>query len=628
MTFQKHPIYSFIKKLFVVFIIYQITRLLFYFFNWNLLEKVTLNEIIGGIRFDLATIGYINIIFALLYLFPSKKIKNKNYLKTVNFCFYLVNLIFVATNFIDFEYYKFTNRRSTYSLISATGMENEIFGLLTSFVIDYWYVPLSFVTIAILFWFALPKTKNIELYKSSYANLTVMLLALLTLFLMGRGLDKKPLRIVDANLYSKTNNTALVLNTPFSILKTLNNKEKLENYAFYPEVNLNQIFNPVQTFTRTKTNKKNVVILILESFGEENLNIGQTPFLDSLATESLRFENAFANGRVSIDAVPSIISSIPSLMNNSLIASSFSVNKIKALPEVLKENGYSTSFFHGAFNGSQNFDQYCKIAGFEKYYGKNEYVGPESFDGKWGVFDEDFLQFFANEIATFKTPFFTTLFTISSHAPFTIPEKYKNKFPKGTNEIHETIAYTDHALKLFFEKAKNQSWYNNTLFIITADHTSAANKKPEYNNTVGQFKVPILFFEPANKELKGINDKNLQQIDIYPSIIDYLQLDAEFISYGKSYKSEQDFVVNYANNSYNYYNGDYYLIFNGKESTGLYKFKEDLLLKNNLLVKEKELKKQMESFIKAYIQSFNYRMNNNKLTIDKELNIENKIAKK
>src|SRR5690554_8103416 len=100
------------------------------------------------------------------------------------------------------------------------------------------------------------------------------------------------------------------------------------------------------------------------------------------------------------------------------------------MPKILKKNGFHTFFFHGAFNGSQNFDQYAAVAGFDRYYGKNEYKGPESFDGKWGVFDEDFLQFFAKEITTFNQPFFTTLFTISSHAPFTIPEKYKGKFPK------------------------------------------------------------------------------------------------------------------------------------------------------------------------------------------------------
>jgi phosphoglycerol transferase MdoB-like AlkP superfamily enzyme len=126
------------------------------------------------------------------------------------------------------------------------------------------------------------------------------------------------------------------------------------------------------------------VIIILESFGNENIRIGYTPFFDSLATHSYYFKNGFANGKLSIDAVPSTLSSIPSLMNHSLITSNYSLNEIYGLPKILKDNGYATSFFHGAFNGSQNFDQYCKVAGFDNYFGKNEYEGPESFDGTWG----------------------------------------------------------------------------------------------------------------------------------------------------------------------------------------------------------------------------------------------------
>ncbi|MDN3671459.1 LTA synthase family protein [Flavobacterium branchiarum] len=169
------------------------------------------------------------------------------------------------------------------------------------------------------------------------------------------------------------------------------------------------------------------------------------------------FKNGFANGKVSIDAVPSILSSIPSLMNNSFISSSYSLNKINGLPKIFKKEGYTTSFFHGAFNGSQNFDQYAEVAGFDQYFGKDQYTGKEAFDGKWGVFDEEFLQFYASKLTSFKQPFFSSLFTISSHNPYIIPEKYKGKFPKGTTVIQESIAYTDFALRKFFNTAKKKA---------------------------------------------------------------------------------------------------------------------------------------------------------------------------
>jgi phosphoglycerol transferase MdoB-like AlkP superfamily enzyme len=618
----KNNLFLFLKRIFLVLIIYQICRILFFLYNKHLFTSVSVIEFIGGIRFDLSAIAYINLVFVILHFLPLKAYCTETYQKFLSITFYIVNLLFILTNFIDFEYFKFTNRRSTYSLITASGMGQEIGGLLQSYIIDYWYIPVNFIILAVLFWKLLPKAIYFKqkIYPHFYRNQTILLFTFLCVFIVvGRGgLQKKPIRIVDSNLYASNESTAIVLNTPFTIIKTIDNKEKLESYNFYTETELDQIFNPIQQFKKSDSIKKNVVILILESFGKENLYIGQTPFLDSLTTKSLNFTNAYANGRLSIDAVPSIISSIPSLMNSSLISSSYSVNKIKALPKILEENGYNTSFFHGAFNGSQNFDKYCKQVGFDKYYGKNEYTGEDAFDGKWGVFDEEFLQFFAHEVSTFKQPFLTSLFTISSHAPFIIPEKYKDKFPKGTTQFHETISYTDFALQQFFETAKTKPWYKNTIFIITADHTSSAKKTGEFNTPIGMFKIPLLIFDPGSQNYVGENNKLIQQIDILPSIIDILGIEQTVLSYGKSYLDSRNFVVTYSNNTYNYICDDYYLAFNGKKSVKLYNIKKDPLLKNNLIDNPNEAvtQQKMEHFLKAYIQSFNTRMTQNKLTVN------------
>ena len=442
----------------------------------------------------------------------------------------------------------------------------------------------------------------------------ILILALAFGFLFARGgFQTKPIRIVDAINYSNIGNTAVVLNTPYCILKTLGEKESLIDPKFYSKDELNAIFNPIlKTEPKGEPTKKNLVIIILESFGDENIHLGYTPFLDSLITKSYYFKNGFANGKVSIDAVPSTMSSIPSLMNTPLISSGYSLNEVYGLPKILKKHGYNTSFFHGAFNGSQNFDQYCKVAGFDQYFGKNEYVGEPSFDGTWGVFDEEFLGFFCDKVSTFKTPFFTSLFTISSHIPFTIPDKYKGKFPKGTTEIHESIGYTDYSLRQFFKKAKTQKWYSNTLFVFTSDHTSSLGKGI-YTTNVGKFKIPIFFYDPSKPEFKGVIEKNFQQIDILPSVLDYLNIQDTVVTYGKSYNSDKDFVVSYLDNTYNYINNDFYLAFDGTKSIGLFNFKKDPLLKNNLLQKDLTRKLEMEKFIKAYIQSFNERVNNNEL---------------
>ena len=612
----------FFKRFLLVVFIYQLCRILFLLFNSNSFSGLNIKTFLGGLHFDLSALAYINLVFALLHFLPGNFKYKLGFQKGIKIGFFIVNLVFILTNFVDFEYYKFTGRRSSFGMITASGMENEIGGLILSFLTEFWYLPLIAFMLSVLFWFSIPNFKKITIDESInkltiVKQFCVFILLIGFVFILGRGgFQKKPLKVVDAVNYGSINQSALVLNTPFCILKTIGKKETLQSPKYFDEKTLNEIFSPiVEINPEDNPTNKNVVIIILESFGKENINIGQTPFLDSLITKSYYFKNGFANGKLSIDAVPSTLSSIPSMMNQSIITSSYSVNEIYGLPKVMKANGYNTSFFHGAFNGSQNFDQYCKVAGFDAYYGKNEYEGPEAFDGRWGIFDEEFMQYFSTKMSSFKQPFFSTIFTISSHNPYIIPEKHKGKFPKGSTKIHESIAYTDYALSQFFKSAKKQDWYNNTLFVFTSDHTSSEPTAAKFKTNVGKFNIPILFFDPSRPDFKGVNEKNFQQIDIMPSVLDYVGIKTKIISYGKSYKSDKDFVVYYLDNIYHLVKGDYYLAFDGTKSLGLYNFKKDELLKKNLLKSDKETTQKLEQFLKAYIQSFNERMIGNKLTI-------------
>lgn len=612
----------FAKRILLVLIIYTLCRFLFLTFNYGAFDKPFLNAFLGGIRFDLSAIAYINLLFAILHTIPGRFKYNVYYQKALKILFYAVNVVFILTNFVDFEYYKFTGRRSTFGMLTVQGMEHEIGGLISSFLIEFWYMVLIAVVLAIVFYKAIPNLKvpvvSINPSKKNYTKQTLLFIGIIgTAIIFGRGgLQQKPLRIIDSSGYGALNHSALVLNTPFCILKTLNQKETLRSPEYFSKEELDQIFSPVISIkTDKEPTNQNVVLIILESFGRENLNIGATPFLDSLITKSYYFENGFANGKLSIDAVPSTLTSIPSLLKHSIITSSYSVNKVNGLPKILRDQGYKTSFFHGAFNGSQNFDQYSIVAGFEDYYGKDEYDGPEAFDGKWGIFDEEFLQFFNKKLNTFQEPFFSTIFTVSSHNPYIIPKKYASNFPKGKTKIYESVAYSDFALKKFFESAKKETWYKNTIFVITSDHTSSEPTNDLYKTNVGKFRIPILFFDPSNNNIIGTHEKNFQQIDILPSVLDYLGISTKIISYGKSYTSSKDFVVYYLDNIYHLIDGDYYLAFNGTETLALYNFKEDPLLKKNLLSLEIEKAKSLETFLKAYIQSFNERMIDNNLTL-------------
>lgn len=210
--------------------------------------------------------------------------------------------------------------------------------------------------------------------------------------------------------------------------------------------------------------------------------------------KSYVLENGFAAGRKSIDALPAVLAGIPS-GELPFILTPYVSNRIQSLPQLLKEKGYHTSFFHGAPNGSMGFKALVNLFGVEYYYGKDEYNNDQDFDGTWGIWDEPFLQFFANKLDSFPQPFQSTLFTVSSHEPFQVPEQYKNVFPRGEHPIREVTGYTDFALKRFFATIRNKPWFDKTLFVITADHASISHH-PTYQTAWGNMAIPIFFYHP------------------------------------------------------------------------------------------------------------------------------------
>src|SRR5690606_23551254 len=348
---------------------------------------------------------------------------------------------------------------------------------------------------------------------------------------------------------------------------------------------------------------------ILESFSREYIGSfnpgldegnykGYAPFLDSLKKHSLAFDNAYANGRKSIEALPSVISSIPGI-NEPFVLGYYSGNRINSIGGLLKQKGYHTSFFHGAPNGSMGFSSYIKMAGIDHYYGKNEYNNDADFDGIWGIWDEPFLQYFARTLNTFPQPFFSAVFSLSSHHPFEVPEQYEGKFPKGTLPVHQGIGYTDMALKKFFAAASKMPWYKNSLFVITADHSTVA-WHDEYKTSLGAFAIPILIFDPSG-ELKGEVKQPVQQIDIMPSLLNYLNFDKPYFAFGSDMINygPGNFVIQYIDGLYQIIMGDYLMQWDKEGAKGLYNYRNDILLQHNLAKKEPEVQQKLERYVKA-----------------------------
>ncbi|MBP3354561.1 MAG: sulfatase-like hydrolase/transferase [Bacteroidales bacterium] len=623
-----------IVNILTAYVIFGICRLVFYLSNIEYFPNIGFQEVLqilkGGLVFDTAGIIYVNILYIALMLIP---LPWRETLKWQNICkwiFVVTNSIVIIVNFIDTVYFQYTNRRSTASVFSEFKGEDNLLKVFGTEIVQNWLLVI--IAIALIYTIyklylnpirekSNKKKKHSVKYIIAYYT-SSLLIFVLTIPLCIAGIrggfahSTRPITIGNANQYvNRPIETAIVLNTPFSIIRTIG-KKVYENPNYFNKEELNKIYTPIHSSTDKNFNKLNVVVIILESFGQEYVEYGYAPFLTSLQEKGLYFKNAFSNGRKSIDGMPSVLSSIPMFIEP-YFTTHYANNNISSIANELNKQGYHSAFFHGAPNGSMGFLAFAKATGWKEYYGMDEYANSADFDGMWAIWDEPFMQFFADKLSTFKEPFVASIFTASSHHPYKIPKEYEAIYTEEGDPIHKCIRYTDNALKKFFEKAQKEEWFKNTLFVITADHTNASSHQ-EYMTDTGIFRVPIIFLFP-NNEYNECSSKVAQQIDIMPTILNYLNYPTPYIAFGKNLldsNPNNNWVINYNNGFYQYFEGDYLLQFDGEKPFALYNYNSDNLLKENVLNEISE-QDNMLNRCKAIIQEYIERMINDNLIINK-----------
>ena len=635
----KHPWMVGASNLLLVMVLYTISRLFFFWVNVDLYPNVSVNHLLdmlaGGLRFDLTALLYLNSLYLLFVLLPlPSTIRNHhNYISTAKWAFWVPNILGFIVNCMDIVYVRFTDRRTTCTVFTEFQNDGNLVSIIWQSIWQYWYVTLFGIALLTLLILCTRKQWHVATPRKTWVYYTAeIVLMLATIYFIvigirgGFGKYTRPITISNAMQYTNTpQETAILLNTPFSLMKSLENTMYIHPHYFNDE-EIEELFSPIHTDEieeNGRLGQVNVVVLILESFSKEYIGFynqhidgynGFTPFLDSLLAQSVTYTHSFASGRKSIDAMPSVLSSIPMLIEP-YIVTPYSTNAVSSLAACLKEEGYATAFFHGAPNGSMGFQAYARSAGFEQYLGMDEYDGIEAFDGTWAIWDEEFLQYYARSMNQMKQPFMTAIFTASSHHPFRVPKQYEGVFPRGTQPIHQCVGYTDYSLREFFAYAKQQDWYENTLFVLTADHTNQVSL-PEYATAKGIFEVPIAFYSPrwnqGNLQIQGA----VSQTDIMPSVLAYLGYSKPFFAFGEDILTQEKkhpYAVCYNHPVYQLLSDSLLLQFDGKEVCAVYNHQNDPMLQYNIA--EQTNTQEMETFLRAYIQQYIYRLTTNQLTI-------------
>lgn len=640
------PLLTVVCNLVLAYVVYFVCRIVFLLTNYssfsdNLTAGHLMEMLRGGFLFDSSAIMYTNVLWIVMVLFPLHLKETPTYRKVCKWLFVVVNSLAVVMNLCDCVYFQYTSRRTTSTVFSEFSHEGNLAAIVGTELIRHWYLLLIGMVLIYALWRLYIshnlKRHTICWWRYSLATLvSILLMVPCILGGMRGGLahSVRPITVSNANQYvNHPTEAAIVLNTPFSLIRTIGKNVFEEPKYFTDEKQMLSYYSPIhQPAPGTVMNKKNVVVLIVESFGREYIGSlnrdldggkyrGYTPFVDSLLTRSLTFEYTFANGRKSIDAMPSTLSSIP-MMVEPFFLTPASMNDLTGLAGMLHDKGYYSAFFHGAQNGSMGFEAFARATGYDKYFGRTEYNadpkggGDADFDGMWAVWDEPYLQHVVRMVNGFKQPFVVSVFTASSHHPFKVPEQYAATFKdEGGQPIHKCVRYTDMALRKFFEAASKQPWYKNTVFVLVADHTNQ-NTHPYYKTDQGLYSIPIIFYTPDGSLETGVKQGVIaQQIDVLPTLMGILGYDKPYIAFGCDVlrtPAAQTWAFNYNNGVYQYFKGDFLLQFDGQKTKALYRFKTDSLLKQNLVGKIPN-QSQLEDELKSLIQQYMHRMTTNTL---------------
>ena len=519
--------------------------------NGNILD--ILKIILLGEISDLSALLYILTPISFIYLILPKILINNKFAKLLGIIFaftYIYALLFnlvaewcfweefgVRYNFIAVDYLVY--RRE------VTGNIYESYPLIKILLVIVLLVPVFYFLIERIL-----KKVNYE----KFGKFFILKMSLLFLIFLGFSYSFNPKNLINKEfdnnnyainlsyngldgLFSAFNNNTLSYKDFYinynkdKVLKNLKEKIVTKNSKYISD-KLTDISRKV-TPIRPNGEKYNVVLIVVESlsaeyfgyFGNER-NI--TPFMDGLISESMFFDNFYATGTRTVRGLEAISLSLPPLPGNSILRRPNNEN-LFSIGSVFKNLGYENKFVYGGYGYFDNMNYFFANNNFEIVDRANFNKEEINFSNIWGVSDGDLFSKFISEADksySSKKPFFSLVLTTSNHRPYTYPEG-KIDIPSGTGR-DGAVKYTDFAIKQLIDDAKKKPWFDNTIFVIVADHCAGSAGKTHI--PLNKYHIPLIIHAP--KILKPTVINNLSsQIDIAPTLLGILGVlyDSKFL---------------------------------------------------------------------------------------------------
>ena len=632
-------------RLVVVYVVLALCRVVFWVNNADLMgglaEGEVWNLVRGALKFDTATVAYTNALFVIMSLLPGRWRAAKWWRRAMFAVYLTFNSVSVAVSMADAIYYHYTAKRFTAEEFFFADNDNSVMLVLKFAAENLGIVVAGFSLIALLAVAYRPKLTPRNPIRNSWLRAGVEVVALVVFCVacmagVRGGLSRavRPITLSNATAYTRDVNKAnLILSNPFCVIRTMGRKT-VPYKEFYDEPTLFSIYSPYHYPATTDSLPatlagRNIVVWVLESFSAEHSahlsphlypdGKGYTPFLDSLMRSGFTFRNAYANGHKSIEALPSVMGSIPSFQTPFVLIPQ-SLGESRQMPRILAERGYQTLFFCGSEHGSMGFDAYMSGAGVGRQFWREDFErvhGTKHFDGYWGVWDGPMIDYVGEVLDATSQPFFAAQFTLTSHHPFVVPDEWRSRLPEGRTKVHPGVAYVDASIRSFFEKYSDSEWFANTVFVFVADHVSSETFDAETRTPLGGSRI-IQFFYTPDGVLQGECKQVAQQVDIMPSLLGLLGVDEPFFAYGRNVFAEGEPLTFYWSTSAMRYvstDGEWIVLFDGERVTDLYRWSDRLMNSPVSLSDEPEVVVRFERRLRAVVQQYFLHLRRMKYTV-------------
>jgi phosphoglycerol transferase MdoB-like AlkP superfamily enzyme len=525
---------------------FQLFRILFLAYHLkkslDLGGSLLVQSALHGIRMDISFAGYILMIPTILVGFTGRKWNW--YQKLLAVYSILVSVFIVTLTVVDLELFRAWGFRIDASSLHYLETPKEAMASMGAAPI----LPLVLLLIALLFLvikvlFTIQK-RSIPYFNKSQIFITAAVFVILagTLIIPIRGgLQLAPMNESAVFFSEKSFANYAAVNVPWNYFRSvsINSYSKKNPFNYYAE---SQASANVASFYQHDTGHQqmiqgkepiNVIIIIWESFTAKvvaklNGTPGVTPQFNALTKEGILFTNMYASGNRSDKGMVSILSGYPAQPTTSIIKIPNKTVSLPSLPRTFRDNGYFTSFYYGGETEFANMKTYFLQQGFNKIVDKNSF-NEVDMNSKWGAHDHVVLNKFLADLDKQKQPFFSTLFTLSSHEPFEVPVKTVIEGKDVEHLFLNAHHYSDASIGEFIKQAKTKSWWANTLVVILADHGHPLPEKP--NAKPNEFHIPMLWLGGVLEKKNVLVDTLCSQTDLAATLLNQLNIPSKTFSW-------------------------------------------------------------------------------------------------